>query len=478
MKKITFRILTLVILALPIYLTLFANKNPIRANITTYKDQVTNAQLSFFARLSGYNGSSLRVGGTAPNLFVTNLTIGDTVAVAAGVGSSIFTVKDIGNTLSIDLNAAVGVTVPGGYIVATRSGIHTVTFTPWEFGGSGEHWQFLIKTTNVLTVAGTTPYFMDGMPDQDGFDIGGSTPSCTTTGCYLRPSDIKCPYTGGTASVGTTVVITADIGNSNAAGSYNVINCSYSAATSKIGVGGSFVVGTANGPQLINPSSSATRAFGVSDIYNYAIRQLDAGGSQVDIAFGKIAVDDSVRITATVDPTLTFIISANGTIKCGAPVAVSPAFATPNALSFGPLLIESTANNLSQLLSVVTNSLGGYVLQAFENNVLTMVGGSTTLPNIAAASNGAGAVWPSVSASSGFGYSMQVGTTRAGAVLGIGATANYRSFGIGYANAATIMNNPNPSADSANVCYRISATLYQPAGEYENSVSYIATATF
>lgn len=478
MKKNISRILTLVILALPIYLTFFANKNQISA-FSVYKDQVTNAQLSFFARLSGYNGSLLRVANSgAPNLYVTNLAIGDTVAVAAGVGSSVFTVKDIGNTLSIDLNAAVGITVPNGYIVATRSGIHTVTFTPSKFGGPSERWQFLIKTTDVLTIASTTPYFMDGMPDQDGFDIGGSTPACTTIGCYLRPSDIKCPYTGGTASVGTTVVITADIGNSNAADSYNVIDCSYTAATSKIGVGGSIVVGTAGGPQLINPSSSASHAFGSADVYVYGLRQLDSGDSQVDLVFGKIAIDDSVRITATVDPTLTFTIASNAVMKCNAPMAVSPAFATPNSLSFGPLAIESTANNLSQLLSVTTNSAGGYVLQAFENNALTMIGAATTLPNTAAAANGAGAAWPSVTTVSGFGYSMEVGTTRAGAVLGIGSTANYRSFGIGYTNAATIMNNPNPSADSANVCYRISATLYQPAGEYENSVSYIATATF
>lgn len=478
MKKSFFRVLIFLILILPVYLTLFANKNKIVA-VSAYKDQVTNAQLSFFARLSGYNGSTLRVLNTgAPNLYVTNLTVGDSLAVAAGLGSSLFTVKDIGDTVSIDLSAAIGTTVPSGYIVATRSGIHTITFTPTDYGGAAERWQFLIKTTNVVSVAGTTPYFRDGMPDQDGFDIGGSTPACTTPGCMLRPSDIACPYTGGTGSVGTTLVVTADIGTSAAAGTYNVIDCVYSAATSKIGVGGSMVVGIANGPQLINPSSSASRAFGVADIYVYGIRQLDSSGNQIDVAFGKIAIDDSVRVTATVDPTLTFTITGNTVMKCNAPIAVSPAFATPNALNFGPLAIESTANNLSQLLSVTTNSAGGYVVQAFENNPLTKIGTATTLPNTASAYNGTGAVWPSVTTASGFGYSMEVGSTRAGAVLAIGSTANYRAFGIGYAQAATVLNNPNPSADSANICYRISSTLYQPAGEYENSVSYIATATF
>src|SRR5574344_915221 len=114
MKKITFRILIFTVLFLPIYLTLFANQNKIIA-VSGLKDQVSNAQLSFFARLSSYSGSLLKVlnspAGVAPNLFTTNLSIGDSVAIAAGVGSSIFYIKDIGDTNSMSLSTAIGLTV-------------------------------------------------------------------------------------------------------------------------------------------------------------------------------------------------------------------------------------------------------------------------------------------------------------------------------------------------------------------------------
>lgn len=471
MKKSIFRVLTLTILVLPIYLTFFANENKIIA-VSSLKDQVSNAQLSFFARLSSYSGSSLKVlnspAGVAPNRFTTNLGNGDTVAIAAGVGSSIFTVKDIGDTNSISLSAAIGLTVPNGYIIATRSGIHTVSFTPISFGGTTEKWQFLIKAS-----VGNGNIFKDGMPDQNGFDVGGS--NCATAGCLLKSTDVTCPYSTGTASIGNTITFTAaDIGDSAFVGTYNVIECTYTGATSKIGTPGTMTIGTANGTQLINPSSSANRTFGVADVYFYGLRQLDANGNVVDLSFGKIAVDDSVRVTAIVDPTLSFTIAGNATMKCGAQVAVAPAFSTPTSLNFSSLVLESTNNNLSQLITATTNSSGGYVVQAFEDNPLTVIGTTTTLPNTTANNT----AWPSVTAASGFGFSMEVGVTRAGAVLGVGDTGKYKAFGVGYGSATTVLSHNAPSVDSAYMCYRISATLQQPAGEYENSISYIATATF
>jgi len=471
MKKSVFRILTLTILVLPIYLTFFANENKIIA-VSSLKDQVSNAQLSFFARISSYSGSTLKIlnspTGIAPNLFTTNLTIGDSVAIAADVGSSTFTIKDIGDTNSISLNSAIGLTVPNGYIIATRSGTHTVSFTPISFGGETEKWQFLIRAS----VGSSTP-FKDGMPDQDGFDIGGS--NCATAGCLLKSTDVTCPYSGGTASIGDTIAFTtADIGDSAFVGTYNVIECTYAGATSKIGVGGSIIVGTTNGTQLINPSSSANRTFGIADVYFYGLRQLDSSNNVIDLSFGKIAVDDSVRVTAIIDPTLSFTIAGNATMKCGAPVSIPPASSTPTSLNFNSLVLESTANNLSQLITATTNSSGGYIVQAFENNPLTIIGTTTTLPDTTANNS----VWPSTIDFSGFGYSMEVGVTRAGAVLGVGGTGNYKAFGVGYSNATTVLSHNEPSVDSAYMCYRISATLQQPAGEYENSVSYIATATF
>jgi len=56
----------------------------------------------------------------------------------------------------------------------------------------------------------------------------------------------------------------------------------------------------------------------------------------------------------------------------------------------------------------------------------------------------------------------------------------FKPFGQGFANAQPIMIRPNIPAitESANVCYRLSVTNVQEAGDYEAKVVYTATATF
>ena len=99
MKKSIFRVLTLVILILPIYLTFFANKNSIRsAPVTNLKDQLSSAQLSFFARLSSYSGTLIKIDTTAnPSRISGNLATGDTLAIAnAGVTTvSFYTIRTL-----------------------------------------------------------------------------------------------------------------------------------------------------------------------------------------------------------------------------------------------------------------------------------------------------------------------------------------------------------------------------------------------
>lgn len=481
MKKSFFNFLSLLVLILPICLTLFANKNQIKsADPISLKDQLSNSQLSFFARLSSYSGSILTISTSgSPSNTTANLAAGDTLAIAdIGVTTSTqYIVQDIGNTATIELTALIGSTTPSAYVIATRSAIHTVSFIPTDSVSIGETWQFLIK-------ASSTEIANDGMPDQGGFDLGGG--AGPGLGTRLTADDVTCPFSG-TASVGTTVTYTSGVGASFN-GSYHIIQCT-AGATSNVGVGVSMIVGRAltAGSQLINPSPSTGHVLGQADISSFAIRKM-TGSSVDDIKFGKIASTDNVRVTAIIDPTITFTVGTSnstnvGDLRCGNPLSSGASNTTSNSISFGSLVLGSI-NNLSQSFSCVTNAQNGYVVQVYENQPLTMIGTTTTIPDTTCPSAGGCSIssavaWTTYDAS-GFGYSLEVGSTSSGTTLGISSTALSKPFGIGYANAATIMSRTSAptTTDSAYICYKTAASTTQSAGTYENSISFIATATF
>jgi len=466
MKKYIFKPFLVCLALVFISLSFFAHKNQVKsAPVTNLKDQLSNAQLSYFARLVSGNGSVINIATSGnPSNSTANLFTGDTLAIAnAGVTTvRIYTIKDINNLNSIELNSSIGTTTTNSYIVATRSAIHTVTFTP-QTSTTGEKWQFLIKATNR-----SGELYNDGIPDQIGFDLGSLTAGAVT-----------CPLSH-TASVGSTIIITSGVGLGNT-GAYNVIECSGGSVSS---VGTPITITIGNGTsQMINPSPFTAHTVGQADVYTVAIRQL-VGTSIVDTTFGKIANVESVRVTAVVEPTLTFTVSANGTTttgstRCGNTLGNGAPDTTATSVSFGPIILNQ-ANNLAQKLDCITNGSNGYVVQTFVNKAMTMLGTTTTIPNTNC--NGTGCTTASATTwttftNSGFGYSLE---SASGTPTLAFASGSYKPFGIGYANAQTIFSKTTTPTvtDSVYVCYRVTASTTQQAGTYENSVSYIATATF
>jgi hypothetical protein len=493
MKHFFSRISILLFLILPIYLTFFANHSQ-AVPVTNIKDQLSSAQLSFFGRILSFSGSLLKIDTTNnPSRISGNLATGDTLAISNGTGSTVlstqFTVKDVNDTADIEVSAGVG-TTQGAYIIATRSAVHTVSFTP-QSAISGEKWQFLIKATNR-----TGEVYNDGIPDQYGFDLGADVGSTTIgPGTRLKTADITCPLSGATVSVGTTTLITSGI-NVGYTGIYDIIECAYGLGTSNTGSGSTLtmVIGRSlsSGSELINPAPGLNHTVGQadssSDTYAYAIRQLDNSGNILDTTFGKLAVTESVRVTAVVDPTITFTIgtlnsTSVGTTRCGSPISSGAPNTTSTTVTFGSLVL-GTFNNLSQSLQCITNSQNGYVIQAYENHALGMLGGTATIPDTncegSSCTTTTQGAWTGFT-TSGFGYSLEVGvTTGTGVSIGITTPGQYKPFGAGSGNAQTILSRTNtPTAtDSIYVCYRTVAGTIQQAGTYENSVSYIATATF
>lgn len=476
MKKSIFRTLTLLVLILPAYLTFFANKNQINSiPPKNVRDVLSNSQLSYYGGVGNGNVANdsilkLDLGASFPSKTSNNLFIGDTIAIGLGGSQSIYTVKDIGDTKTIMLNTGISaVAIPyGGSVISTRSAIHTVYFEP-QVNALNGLWQFLVKATSTAGESNS-----DKIPDQNGFDAGALTAAAVT-----------CPFGGGAATVGSTLAVTS--GSPSVTSYYHVVQCPAGAGnTNPVGVGGSMIVGVGNS-MLINPSRSQSSAEGNADVLTFIVRHLDSGSLLLDQSFGKIAVVESVRVTATVDPTLTFTIDNTGTTAigstaCGAgtSLASGASSTTSDMVAFGSLTIGTTGNQLAQRLSCITNASGGYVVTAYEAGVMKNINTATTLPNTTC--NGGGctyttaAAWTTASTTkSEFGYTM----TNIGSSIPF-TPGQFKAFGIGSGQAQNIMVRPSlPSGtESAYVCYRVTVHTGQEAGDYEGKIIYTATATF
>jgi hypothetical protein len=457
------------------------------APVKELKDILSTAQLSYFARLTSGNTALDSIitidtaDGVNPSDSTDNLFVGDTIAIADTVngGSDLYVVNDIGNSASIALTSGIAAdnVVAGSYVIATRSATHTISFKPQSSVAGGD-WQVLIKATGR---SGETNN--DGIPDQGGFDLGG-----------LTAGDVTCPW-GATASVGTTVVLTSGVGT-GATGPYHLITCALGAgATNPIDVTGTIIVGGTN--KLINPAPGVNhingRADSSADTYTIIVRHTNSDNTTIidgDTTLGKIAVVENVRVTAVVDPTITFYIDSVGTSTpgmslCGTTLSSQANLTTANSVSFGTLNLSSF-NTLAQRFSCTTNARSGYVVQVYENSQLTNYNTGTTIPDTncdddspcSISSNGDWDTDIGVTKSE-FGYSLEA-INGSNVAFSHSNVFSAKPFGAGVSNAQTIMSYATTpsSIDQAYICYRITANNFQEAGTYQNSINFVATATF
>ncbi|HBP51657.1 MAG: hypothetical protein US68_C0019G0010 [Candidatus Shapirobacteria bacterium GW2011_GWE1_38_10] len=455
---------------------LYVSKNSRALSSTNVKDVLSNSQFSYYAEVGVGNSVNstiitINTGSLFPSKTTNNLFVGDTVAIGIGGSQSIYYVRGIGNTASFAINTGISEisAVAGGSIISTRSAIHTVSFEP-QTNSTGGYWQFLIKAAS-----GGGEKSSDNIPDQQGFDLGNLTVDAVT-----------CPW-GATASIGTTTAVA--LGSPAVTSYYHVIQCALGAGvTNPAGTGetGTIIVGTGN-TMMINPSPSNTASQeGTANIFSYLVRQLNSSSQVLDQTYGKIALVEAVRVTATIDPSITFYIDGIGatdvgSTACGVGTTLSPgaAYTTGSQVVFGSLAL-SAFNQLSQRLSCVTNAPGGYVVTVHEGGLMSNVSTGTTIPDTLC--DGANCTttnetpWTTVSSSrSEFGYSM----TNVGTSLPL-IEGYFKPFGIGAENAQKIMERITlpGGIESAYVCYRLTATTSQEAGDYEGKIIYTATATF
>lgn len=465
---------------------IFFLKSSQAAPISNLKNQLTSAQLSYFGRLDENNtaGNSIitvkTTAGTAPSNNNFNLFIGDTLAIAnATTGSTQYIVSDVAGTNSISLSTVIDNlnVFDGAYVVATRSAIHNISFSPPSNEVAGK-WQVLLKATSLV---GEDP--ADGMPDQGGFDAYG-----------LLSTDVTCPW-GATASVGTTVVVTSGI-SVGATGPYHLITCDLGVGgTNPFGTGetGTIIIGDTN--KLINPAPAPNHTVGQADAsadtYSFLVRHTKSDDTIIsgETTIGKIALTESVLVTAIIDPTITFYVDAIGTsvpglTRCGTTLSNGANNTTATAINFGSISLGQF-NTLAQRFTCSTNALSGYVVQIFESTPLTTinVGSTSFIPDTTCDTScdiDTPGEWDTNVSSSQFGYSLDADDTGSPIAFSHNNIFNSKPFGIGYNNAKTIMSYSSTPAteDRGYICYRITASNFQEAGTYQNQINFIATATF
>ncbi len=449
------------------------------ANLGVVQDTLQTSRLSFAGRVktptvAGSSHVWIYTASAAEYYSVSTagLKVGDSLTI--GTGS--YTIDSIvdADEFTLTGNLAAGDGDDTDVIYLKSKPQHVISFTTASSIASGFF--------RVLIPAATSN-FNDTFPDSTGFDFASgvagtasnvsgytfTTPVATVSGGTSCPSGWHCleyHYTG-TGGVGTAIVLN---------------------------------IGATNGTNTpIAPAPKSGHAEGTADTYSFKVQNFvngaDPEGTPTDQTTGKIGVIESVRVTATVDPSISFSIAgiASGANPCGTGVAnqtdvdTSAGVNAPLAVPFGTLTLN-TFMDAAHLLTVSTNAVNGYIVTAQENDQLGKDGGTTpfiidTLGDAGSASETVSDTWDTAAAHPGFGYTLKSVNLATVPFTSTGATFNVRDFpSIADPDSPlvqTIMSSTGTSdAHTANVCYRVSVAATQAAGDYENQITYTATASF
>jgi hypothetical protein len=485
-SKLAAKIVLAIILAAQFYGASFLSPKELEsANLTSVSDTLSNNRLSFRGSLNGAvaAGSGVIEINSSPTLPYTssgsaslmgneNVKVGTNVPIA---------VKTIDTATRVTLASGLTTAAASGQpIIATVSATHTLKFTPASAITNGA---FRVLVQGYRTDGGYSNYDSgDGLPDPNGFDCTNGT-NCNSITVTCSGGGSGFTFQTGTATSAATANIS--VGNTY----FHAFECRYyggTAPSSEV----TMIIGTAAGTKIINPSpASTTRNPGQADTYNFRARHLYGtvqSYATADESIGTIGVVEAVRVTATVAPILTFTVTgvAASISTCGQTTDVAT---TVNSVPLGTLT-TSSFTDAAQLLTVSTNAAGGYSVTASESAALTAwnITGTPTIPDTTCAVSPCTvtttADWTSTTYK-GFGYALHDINATNDAVTdsleyNTGGTYKARPFGL---TAEQIMR-ANPAgpvdADQAYVCYKAIVSGTQQAGDYENYVIYIATATF
>lgn len=444
------------------------------ANLVSTKDLLSTSRLSVLGTVdpTGTAAGSSNVklitpaydpGGAAAirnTVTTSNIKVGDVLSIGSSV--DYYTVVTIVDSLNFTVSPVLLATDDDANdpIYLRVRPTHTFTFTTASAVLNGSFRIMLPADADGATV------WTDGVPDDGGFDF---TAAPTVTGTDT---------TGYTFSAGTGTV-SAGSGCTTPA-LYHCYDVAYT-GVGAIGASISIAITGAAAPIAPAPNNSTQ---GTAETYQYIVQNLTAGGVAVDTTSGKVALIEPVRVTATVDPTISMTIC--GDTDC-ADTLVNPgdtvdgeilssnAGATSNATSVALGVLDLLAPRLqAQEVAVATNGAGGYVLTAKDDGdmrrLTDTINDNVTPPTGPAVLNTVGTEAYGIHPS---GADVTTGT------WGTGSAAANKYSGTDATTAVTLASNAGPTAAVTTfITYKANISPITPQGDYAHSIYYIATATF
>ncbi len=453
------------------------------ANLTQVKDTLQTSRLSFAGRVKSPTaaGSShvwLYTTGTDEfySISTVNLHAGDSLT----IGSGTYTIVDIIDTdeFTVTPVLASGDADDTDPIYYKSKAQHVITFNTASAIANGYF-------TVLIPANTTTSTSNNGSPDDSGFDFNDTD--------YPTDPDITVTANNVTGYTFVTGVATpsseASCNSLYSTGSYHCFEVHYS-GSGAVGTGITITIGSTGGTTTpILPSPNSSHNVGTADSYTFQLRHYDGSNNLIDQTNGKIALIEAVRVTATVDPTITFTIAgvtADTGTYCGVTRTAASVDSTAYSVPFGSLSLNTFADAV-QNLTVSTNANYGYVVTAAEDDELGKDGATTpfiadTTCNSGPCTISAEQEWTTAT-NNGFGYSLQnVDAASISFEYNTGAgTFKARPFAnLADTETPQTLFSSSAVADSQNayVCYRLSVGATQAAGDYENVIIYRATASF
>ncbi|NCO12621.1 hypothetical protein GW926_03750 [Candidatus Pacearchaeota archaeon] len=453
------------------------------ASLTSVSVTLSNPRLSFRGSLDGNNvvGTSqvsINTSSGHPSLSTAQLQGGDSIAIGEGNSLGTYTVSTTNPNSEFTLAStlAAGDADLNDDVISTQSAALTVRFTTATAINNG---RFRIL---VPALASNTDS-ADGIPDSDLYDFGSSAPTVTC------PTDISgYDFVAGTATASAITISSVD---------YHSYECAYSGTG---GVGSAFD-GTTNAyitiSNVINPAPESGHTTGTADTQNIIIQHLDSSFNVDDSTAVAVGVIEAVKVSASVPASISFSIAgvAASTSTCGITTDVTT---TAAAVPFGEVSLSSF-NNAAQTLTVTTNAVNGYAVTAIENDQLGLDGatcsgdntgnscirdsaGDDTLMSHTTIDN-----WDDT-ANKGFAYSIhnvdaalvpfQYNTVSGNCVGGSFCAKQFADAEDSQVAQEIFSSTTVADSQNINVCYRVIPDVVTAAGDYENYVTYTATATF
>lgn len=450
------------------------------ANLTEVRDTLQTSRLSYHARVdstgTSVGSSNVRILSSAGLDSASNQANSvTTAALKAGdeliIGTGIYDIVGISSATEFTVSPVIlsGDADNTDPIYLLSKPQHVITFETTTAVANGFF--------QVLLPADSTANSNNGLPDDAGYDFNTTVDvSATDVGVYDFVTGVATPA-GGTGCT--------------APANYHCFAVHYSGPGS-IGQAITITIGNTNGTNTpIAPAPSTTHTEGTADTYPILVKNFGALANPntdlpIDSSGIRVAHIESVRVTATVEPTISFSIAgvSTATSTCGANPDINTATAlnAPLAVPFGSLILN-TFRDASHHLTVSTNAMAGYVVTAAENDQLSLGGlGVTTIPDTTCDSGpcttSSEEDWATAT-NNGFGYSIQnISAASVPFEYNDSGTFLARPFPLLGSEETIFSSTTVADAEDIYVCYRISVGATQPAGDYENQITYTATGTF